>query len=107
MKEITLKDYDKNKGIRIEINKPGNIVPTFIFNTEEERDNFIEYLKTDFARFCLSFYKNDANLGVGALRCIPWLDFTKRYTDKDLYELFNVSEEQQRVIRNIIPEYYG
>jgi site-specific DNA-methyltransferase (adenine-specific) len=97
-----------NKGIRKDnIEKPGNPTPTFSLDTEEERDNFIEYLKTDFARFCLSFYKNNANLGTGELAIIPWLDFTNKWTDKELYEKFNVSEELQNYINTFIPDYHG
>jgi len=105
---MVLKDSDENKGIRISLeNKKDNDLILYQFDTEEERDNFIEYLKTDFARFCLSFYKINFHLNSGELAIVPWLDFTKRYTDKDLYELFNVSEEQQRVIKDFLPDYYG
>jgi len=79
----------------------------FSFDTEEERDNFIKYIKTDFARFCLSFYKNNPALHRGELAIIPWLDFTKEWTDKELYEKFNVSEELQNYITTFLPDYHG
>jgi hypothetical protein len=33
----------------------------FSFNTELEATNFLNYLKTDFVRFCISIYKNNQN----------------------------------------------
>jgi len=47
---MVMQSSEKNKGIRKTEQNP----PTFAFDTEEEQNNFIEYLKTDFARFCLS-----------------------------------------------------
>jgi site-specific DNA-methyltransferase (adenine-specific) len=102
------KDGKLNKGIRKDdVRRSGNPTPTFSFDTEEEMDNFIEYLKTDFARFCLSFYKCNASLGTGELAIVPWLDFTKKWTDKELYKKFNVSEELQNYITTFIPDYHG
>ena len=70
--------------------------------------NFIGYCKTDFARFCLSLYKNGPNLLTGGgLENIPWLDFTQEWDDQKLYEFFDVNEETQEYIENFLPDYYG
>ncbi len=103
---MVTKDGELNKGIR-KPNAANSAYIVFSFDTEEERNNFIEYLKTDFARFCLSFYKNNINLATRTLAIIPWLDFTKRWTDKELYEKFNVSEELQNYITEFLPDYHN
>jgi hypothetical protein len=96
------------KGIRIkDIIKKGGTPPlTFEFITEMERDNFIEYCKTYFVRFCLCLLKNSQNTNRGECILIPWLDFTKKWTDKELYNYFNISKELQNYIENFLPDYY-
>lgn len=100
---MVMQDSVKNKGIRKTDQNP----PTFAFVTEKEQNNFIEYLKTDFARFCLSIYKNGVSLVGGELGLIPWLDFTEEWDDDKLFKKFNVSQELQDYIREFLPDYYG
>lgn len=105
---MIVKDENVNKGIRIpDITKPGNPIPTFEFATEFERDNFIKYLKTDFARFNLSMLKNNPCVSLGEMELIPWLDFNEEWDDDKLFAKFNVSQEMQDYIRDFIPDYHG
>jgi site-specific DNA-methyltransferase (adenine-specific) len=105
---MVMKNSDDNKGIRQpNLNKPGNPTPTFEFNTEAERDNFINYLKTDFARFCLSLLKNNGHLSSGEMELIPWLDFTEEWDDDKLFKKFNVSQDLQDYIRDFLPDFHG
>ena len=95
-----------NKATQRESNRiPNN--PTFEFNTEAERENFANYCKTDFARFCLSIYKINENLVWGEMSLIPWLDFTEVWDDDKLFAKFDVSQELQDYIRDFLPDYYG
>jgi hypothetical protein len=75
----------------------------FEFETEIEANNFLSYIKTDFARMCLSLIKRDQNMKFGT---IPWMDFTQEWTDEKLYAHFNITEEEQAYIKEIIPPYY-
>ena len=100
---MVMKTSDRNKGIR----KTNQNPPTFAFDTETEQNNFIVYLKTDFARFCLSIYKNGVSLVGGELGLIPWLDFTEEWDDDKLFKKFDVSQELQDYIREFLPDYYG
>lgn len=79
----------------------------FHFDSEIEQENFIDYCRTDFARFCLSFYKNNQHLARGELKIVPWMDFTQKWTDEKLYKFFNVSEEIQTLINKYIKPYYA
>jgi len=81
--------------------------PTYEFDTIDEVYNFINYLKTDFARFCLSIYKDKATLDCGEMELIPWLDFTEEWDDEKLFKKFDVSQELQDYIREFLPDYYG
>ena len=100
-------DSNENKGIRIEMNKPGGVIPTFEFKTKVKRDNFIEYCKTYFARFCLAIYKNGQHLDNKELSLIPWLDFTQKWDDEKLFLHFGIDEKTQKYIRKFLPDYYG
>lgn len=77
----------------------------FEFDTREESRNFIEYCKTDFARACLALLKTDNNLNY-QMYLIPWMDFTQEWTNERLYKHFNITEEEQAFIKEIIPPYY-
>jgi hypothetical protein len=100
---MTIRNSEDNKGIRDDkMSKP-----TFQFKSEIERDNFLAYLNTDFARFCLSLYKINANLHRGELEIIPWMDFTETWDDEKLFTHFNIDQQTQDYIRSFLPDYYG
>jgi hypothetical protein len=103
---MLMKNSDQNKGVRnLNARKDGFIV--FEFTSEVEQNNFISYLKSDFARFCLSIVKNTQNIHYGEMELIPWLDFTEEWDDEKLFKKFDVSQELQDYIRDFLPDYYG
>lgn len=78
----------------------------FSFKTEEERENFLWYLKTKCVRFNLSIFKYSNALMRGEMTQIPWMDFTIRYSDADLRKLWNIDDELWTYIDGKIPDYY-
>jgi hypothetical protein len=54
----------------------------------------------------MTIYKNNQNQHRGELALIPWLDFSKEWTDEKLYKHFNISEEEIIFIEKNIPKYY-
>jgi hypothetical protein len=78
----------------------------YIFKSNEEAENFLNYLKTDFARFALSISKITISLWTGELASVPWLDFTQNWDDKKLYNYFQLTEDEIKFIEKNIPEYY-
>ena len=99
---MTIKDNRQNKGIR----KP-ELTNTYCFDNTDEVENFLSYLQTDFARFCLCIYKNNVHIDSGEMDYVPWLDFSQPYDDDTLYAMFNVSTTTQAYIQNFLPDYYG
>ena len=80
----------------------------FKFDTEIERDNFIKYLTTNFARFCLSILKVSKHICRGELKLIPWLDFNQEWTDERLFDLFELDIDSRNYINSFFPDnYYG
>lgn len=96
-------------------NKRGNLdFLYFAFNTEQELNNFIRYIKTDFVRACLMLVKNGANLHRGEMRYIPWFDFSDELFTKSpkeiddwLFKKYNISNEIRKHIEEILPDYYN
>ena len=76
------------------------------FSSEKERENFLNYCTSKFARFCLSLRKSNAHLDSGELDLIPWMDFKQEWNDKKLVEYFGITEEEWKYIDKFIPDYY-
>ena len=83
----------------------------FTFDNKEEAQNFINYLKTDFARTCLYLKKKDMNV---LWNMIPWFNFNDEHFSKSpieiddwLFKKYNISDEIRKYIEKILPDYYG
>lgn len=80
---------------------------TFWCETERQAENMLNFLKTDFARFCLSLYKVTNNIKSGSIhKAIPTVDFNETWTDSKLYKHFDITKEEQVYISEVIPPYY-
>ena len=86
------------------------IFPFTDYNTAQ---NFINYLKTDFARSVLYFYKNSTQL-IPATDYLPWFDFSDNVFSKSpkeidnyLFKKYNISDEIRKHIEEILPDYYN
>lgn len=77
----------------------------FSFKTDVERRNFIDFLKTKAVRFILSLIKVHQNIS-GDLKNIPWMDFTRSYSDKELSKMWNIDDKLWKFIDSHIPDYY-
>lgn len=81
--------------------------PLWFFATDSEAENFITYGETKIVRFLLSLVKFNTNLIAGRpMRIIPWMDFTKTWTDEKLIKEFGISKELWDYIDKFIPDYY-
>ena len=76
----------------------------FEFDSQVEGENFIKYLKTNFARRALSLLKINQQIG-GSLNKVPYLDFTQEWTDEKLFKEFKLTQDEIDFI-NLIPKYY-
>lgn len=79
----------------------------FSFSNEVERTNFLNYLKTKSVRFILSLSKTNQALFRGELNQIPWMNFTKSYSDKTLRDIWNIDDELWKFIDKSIPDIYS
>ena len=69
---------------------------------EEQANNLSNYLRTKFARYLLSLAKVSQHGTAKTYRFVPIQDFSKSWTDADLYAKYNLSEEEIAFIEKMI-----
>ena len=77
----------------------------FGFASEQEAENFILYLGQKVTRFCFSINKHGSSIRRKQLQTIPWLDFTKKWTDVNLRKLFGITQKEWDFIESVIEDY--
>ena len=65
-----------------------------LFDTEKEMKNCWSYIKTKFFRTMLAVKKNDQGAASGVYEFVPMQDFSKSWTDGELYEKYNLSKDE-------------
>jgi site-specific DNA-methyltransferase (adenine-specific) len=75
-----------------------------IFETKLEAYNCAHYLSTKFARFMVALRKNTQHVISSRFRFVPALDFSKSWTDEELYRQFKITIKEQDFIDSIVRE---
>ena len=70
--------------------------------TEEQCNNICKYLKTKFARFMHKIAKSSQDATSKTFRFVPLQDFTRPWTDADLYAKYNLTDEEIQFIESMI-----
>lgn len=73
-----------------------------IFENEETANNMITYLKTKFARFLIAQMLASMNMSKASYSFVPVQDFSKPWTDAELYAKYNLTEEEIAFIESMI-----
>lgn len=77
-------------------------------NSYQEALNLFSYLKTRFIRFVFSLTKIDQNIWDGdMISIIPYLDFSKEWTDVDLFQYFELEDDLIEYINEYIEPIYN
>jgi site-specific DNA-methyltransferase (adenine-specific) len=66
--------------------------------SEEQCKNIISYIKTKFFRYLVSIKKKTQNGPRGVYQFVPLQDFSKPWTDAELYQKYNLTEEEINLI---------
>lgn len=85
-------------GLPTEICNQSNIA--FIVNSEKEAQSLKSYLSTKFANKLLSFRKITQDIKPDTCKWIPMVPFDREWTDEKLFEYFNLTEEEKKLILN-------
>ena len=70
--------------------------------TKEKCENIISYIKTRFFRYLVSIKKKTQNGPRGVYQFVPLQDFSKPWTDEELYKKYNLSPEEIAFIESMI-----
>lgn len=92
-----------------EIGGPGTVcTQTFLavgrFDTEDEARSFQSYLRTRFFRFLVSLRKIGQDAMGSTYTWVPMQTWDREWTDEILYEMYEVTEDEQTFIAEMIKE---
>lgn len=72
------------------------------FGSEKECKNVMSYIATRFFRFMVLLKKNSQNAAKGVYELVPMQDFSKPWTDEELYKKYALSKEEIEFIESLI-----
>lgn len=72
------------------------------FNTESEANNLFGYLRTKFVRFLVSQTTATQHIAKNNFAFVPMQDFTKPWTDEELYAKYGLTDEEIAFIESMI-----
>ena len=73
-----------------------------VFDTLDEAENFAKYMCLRFPRFLLHETYSSMNISKQNFRFVPYLDYTRIWTDEELYSRYNCSDEEIQMIEKMI-----
>ena len=72
------------------------------FETEEQTINVLSYMKTRFFRFLVMLLKSTQYATSKVYKLVPIQDFSKTWTDEELYRKYNLNQEEIDFIESMI-----
>ena len=72
------------------------------FSTKIKAENVISYIHTKFFRFCIMMKKNTQDAMRGVYQFVPLQDFSKPWTDEELYAKYGLTNEEIQFIESMI-----
>ena len=73
-----------------------------VFDTESEARNLLNYLKTRFVRFLVAQLTTTQHLSKSNFSFVPVQDFTRPWTDEELYEKYGITDDEIDFIESMI-----
>lgn len=72
------------------------------FSGENECKNVMSYIETRFFRFLVLLKKNSQNAARGVYQLVPQQNFSKPWTDEELYKKYGITEDEISFIESMI-----
>lgn len=72
------------------------------FDDKQEALNFAKYMTLRFPRFLLHETYSSMNITKSNFRFVPFLDYTKEWTDEELYTMFECTKEEIETIESMM-----
>lgn len=78
-----------------------------VYPTESkvEIENVASYMRTKFFRFLVEIFKDSINTNSQNFKFIPLQDFSRPWNDRELYEKYGLTLEEQQYIEANISAY--
>ena len=73
-----------------------------VCDSEEEAMNVISYMRTRFFRFLVLLQKNTQHATASVFRLVPDQDFSKKWSDEQLYSKYNLSKAEVGFIESMV-----
>lgn len=70
----------------------------------DEANNLVQYLKTRFVRYLVSIRTSTQDMAPRAFEFVPLLDWSRKWTDDDLFHKYGLDEDEIEAIVQTIPE---
>ncbi len=101
------KDGKMNVTTKIKLLEPGTVVTeTYIivnyFTDKEYATNFVKYLATKFVRYLISLTISSMHIVRTNFQFVPMQDFSKPWTDEELYAKYQLTKEEIAFIESMI-----
>ena len=77
------------------------LIVDFVKN-EQEGENLISYMNTRFFRFLMALIKTTQNISKGVFAFVPVQDYSKAWTDEELYKKYGITDEEIEFINSLI-----
>ena len=74
------------------------------YDTRDKADYLLKFLRGKFARFLILLSMTSTNLSRNVLTFVPQQDFSKCYSDSDLYSKYELTSEEIEYIDNLMKE---
>ena len=74
------------------------------FDSREETKHYAEYLTTKFLRFLVLQRKTTQDVRPDKFKFVPWLDFSRPWTDADLYSKYGLAPDEIEYIEATIKD---
>jgi hypothetical protein len=98
---------DENNLNKVLITEPIHGMNCIGFKSREHAVNGFSFMKTKFARFCVSLSKINVHLDRGELLTVPYMDFSQEWTDEKLFDYFELTKEERNYINEYIQNWYN
>ena len=73
-----------------------------VYETEQEARNVCSYVRTKFFRFLVLMKKNTQNSSMQSYEFVPMQDFSKAWTDAELYKKYGLTDEEIAFIESMV-----
>ena len=82
----------------------GSFVVIGVFNTLERAENMVTYMKTKFTRYLISVTISGMHISTRNYMFVPIQDYSKPWTDLELYDKYGLSKYEIELIENKIKQ---